>query len=76
MATDPRTYSVYGFLTKETPKAMLIQVETVEGEPLDPVTGHWFPKTQIVDQILAEDPDDMDKFTIKHWILAEKGLVK
>ena len=81
MATDPRTYSVYGRLLKETDKAAFIEITDVEGKQLPAPKQEWFPKSQIIDQILAsETPDldplvDLDKFTIKHWILDQKGLV-
>lgn len=90
MATDPRTYSVYGTLVRSTEKAMLIQVHSIvqltspQPEPIYPKEGaapEWFPKTQILDYQITgptEDPDSefLDEFTIKHWILSEKGLVK
>ena len=89
MATDPRTYNVYGTLVRATEKAMLIQVHSIvqltspQPEPIYPKEGaapEWFPKTQILDYQITEptdNPEDpLDEFTIKHWILSEKGLVK
>lgn len=90
MATDPRTYSVYGTLVRSTEKAMLIQVHSIvqltspQPEPTylkEGAAPEWFPKTQILDYQITEpteDPDSepLDEFTVKHWILSEKGLVK
>jgi hypothetical protein len=79
MATDSRTYSVYGTLARATEKAMLIKIHSIEGKDYDDTKPpEWFPKTQIVDSIITDDEDPdapLDEFTIKHWILSEKGLV-
>lgn len=77
MATDPRIYLVLGYLVKETEKAMLIEVDTVENNPIDPPKREWFPKSQIVDTKINVDsnPQEKDRFNIKHWILNEKGMV-
>lgn len=77
MATYPpsKIYLVLGILVKETEKAMLIEVHEIEGAAQDEVKNHWFPKTQIVDSKFAADPEDLDRFNIKEWILQQNKLI-
>jgi hypothetical protein len=73
-----KTYQVQGFLIKETDKAVLIKVHLVDDEPPKVVADHWFPKSQLVDSITCEDPEDlttMDSFVFKAWIMEQRGLV-
>ena len=79
MATYPpsKIYLVLGYLTRETEKAVLINIHEIEGAAVDEVQGHWIPKSQIVDQKLEDSSsEDFDRFNIKEWILKERGLVK
>jgi len=77
MATYPpsKIYLVLGFSLRETEKAILIAVHEVEGETVDEVKNYWFPKTQIVDIKLNEDPEDFDRFNIKEWIMGQHNLI-
>lgn len=79
MATHPpsKVYLVLGVLVRETPKAVLIQVHSIEGETEDELKNHWFPKTQIVDEKLSDDPasGELDRFNIKEWILQQNKLI-
>jgi hypothetical protein len=75
---EPTTYQVQGFILKETDKVVLIKMHSADDEPPKVVADHWFPKSQIVDTILADDPEDLsttDSFVIKAWIMEQKGLV-
>lgn len=79
MATYPpsKIYLVLGVLVRETPKAVLIEVHSIEGETEDEIKNHWFPKTQIVDEKLSDDPasGELDRFNIKEWILQQNKLI-
>lgn len=87
MATDPRTYTVVGILLKATERAILVDVMHVDTEEIKPSKKEWFPKTQVLEMIVTSEEDrlnaeiheeevPLDEFTVKHWILSEKGLVK
>ena len=75
MATDPRTYQVEGSLIRETEKAVLIAIDKINDDNLEPPKSYWFPKTQVIDYVSSDQPETMDKFTIKHWIMDQHGLV-
>ena len=77
MATYPpsKIYLVLGILIKETEKAYLIAVHEIENETQDEVKNYWFPKTQIVDSKFSDDPEDLDRFNIKEWILQQNKLI-
>lgn len=78
MATDPRIYQVEGRLIKETAKAVLVRIDLIDDEPCSPAKSYWFPKSQVVDSILVDpifEPDSLDKFTMKHWIMDQHGFV-
>jgi len=87
MATDPRTYTVAGILLKATERAILVDVMHVNTTEIKPSEKEWFPKTQVLEMIVTSEDDrlsaeihgeeiPLDEFTVKHWILSEKGLVK
>lgn len=87
MATDPRTHSVTGLLVKATERAVLVEVHYIDTTKMEPFVKEWFPKTQVTEMIITSEDDrieaeiagdeiPLDEFTIKHWILSEKGLVK
>jgi hypothetical protein len=78
LVQDP-IYLICGKLLKETPKAVYIRVDSVEDNELTVPQNEWFPKSQIVDQKLADpvfEPDTLDRFNAKRWIMQEKGLLK
>ena len=77
MATYPpsKIYLVLGYSMRETEKAILITVHEIEGETVDEVKNYWFPKTQIVDVKLNDDPEELDRFNIKEWILQQNKLI-
>ena len=77
MATYPpsKIYLVLGRSLRETEKAILITVHEIEDETVDEVKNYWFPKTQIVDVKLNDDPEELDRFNIKEWILQQNKLI-
>lgn len=69
------TFSIGGKFIRETEKALFIRVVEVEGEELPSPREEWFPKTQITDQRLSDDPEKLDKFDAKRWIMEGKNLI-
>ena len=68
-------FSLGGKLIRETEKALLIRVVEIEGEELPVPKEEWFPKTQVTDQRLSDDPEELDKFEAKRWIMEGKKLI-
>ncbi len=68
-------YLVLGKRVKETDKAILITVWSVEGIDLDEPKNEWFPKGQIVDSKFEDEKTEADRFNVKKWIMDQKGLI-
>jgi hypothetical protein len=75
VATNPKTYQIKGNSIRETEKAVLISIISIDDEPQAEVKNYWMPKTQVVDMIFSDDPVELDTFTVKHWIMDQNGLV-
>lgn len=67
-------YSLQGSIIRETEKAILFQVEEINGLPIDDSPQEWFPLSQ-VKSILRSTNSDLDKIEVKEWILQQKELL-
>lgn len=76
MATNPTTYQLVGEVRKETAKAVLLLIDSIDGEEIIPPNMNWYPKSQIVETVYC--PEDPTKviFTAKYWIVEGNGLLK
>ena len=68
-----RYYSIVGTLVRESPKAILVTVQSVHGTASKSSAAMWFPKSQCND--LEIDGADVT-FMASEWILGEKGFAK
>lgn len=75
--TPAKTYQVEGKIIKETERAVFICVMQVDTKKLNPADykNDWFPKSQLIDYVFPEFPNDPAKFVVKDWILREKGYI-
>ena len=74
MRTSNTNYlSCTGIELKETDKAKLIKLETIEEEELDPPHTGWFPLSQISSK--TTDDEGVETFLIAEWILEKKELL-
>lgn len=77
MATAPEKLTkVTGTFLRETPKAFLCEVETLNNLPIEPVKEHWFPFSQVREFSVTDTPDgDVATFLASEWILKAKEII-
>ena len=66
-------YSIIGTLVRETPKAILVTIQSIQGNAIKSKAAMWFPKSQCED---LEIDGDAVEFMASEWILGEKGFAK
>ena len=67
-------YSVTGKCLRESDKAILVTISTLQGNKINSSSAMWFPKSQCED--LEIENDDTVEFMASEWILGEKGFAK
>ena len=76
MRVADKLYKVTGTFLRETPKAFLCEVETVNNLPIEPVKEHWFPFSQAREFTVTDTPDgSVATFLATEWILKAKEII-
>lgn len=67
---------IQGTKKRETNKAILFCVDSVNDKPIEKSKDEWFPRSQIIS--IHIDPMDAgnDIMVVKEWIAEMKGLIK
>lgn len=72
-------YKVVGKLysSSETPKAIRMRVESIDGVEIKPPSMQWFPKSQFSElEYGMSGTDEQDSIQATEWILNEKKLLE
>ena len=70
-------YSIVGTLVRETRKAILVTIQSIQGNAINSKVAIWFPKSQCEDlEVETGCAYDDVEFMASEWILGEKGFAK
>lgn len=76
MATNPTTYQLVGETRKDTAKAVLLLIDSIDGKEIIPPNMSWYPKSQIVEICECQEDPTKEVYVAKHWIVEGNGLLK
>jgi hypothetical protein len=72
--TDP-TYKLKGTILRESDKAVYMDVESINGVPMDDTETHWFPLSQIAQKFTDPSTQGTDFIMASEWICKAKSLI-
>ena len=72
--TDP-TYKLQGTILRESDKAVYMDVESINGAPLDETITAWFPLSQITKKFTDPSAQGTDFIMASEWICKAKELI-
>lgn len=67
--------TVEGTKIHESPKAILFELESISGTPLEEPIKTWFPLSQIRKMTTDKNAKGKDTLTVTEWILKTKELI-
>lgn len=72
----PGHYKLTGMFLKETDKAILMVVESINDAPLDEGPAEWTPLSQVKSKYYNKNSaEDKDVLIITEWIAKQKGFI-